>query len=187
MIKYTKLLSGKVSASDFNDDIALADISAAMPNMSGGAVLIKGSECKYLLGIHLGVFFHEKTTHKQIEEVEQLPSSALVEFLGENVVATLSYSLFMDRIVLTTPAVVENDQSIASPCKEAIPEINAPSAVWSPPGSIRSRILDAMENIPQKGSMSYFVLSDAKKRGLKRNQTTQTSKPARSFAMRKSS
>ena len=69
LTKYTKLLSRIVSASDCNDDIALADISAAMPNMLGGAVLSIASEFQYLLGIHLGVISHEETTHKQIEEV----------------------------------------------------------------------------------------------------------------------
>ena len=115
-MKYTKLLPEIVSASDCNDDVALADVSAAMPNMSGGAVLSRRSEFKYLLGINLGLFSHEETTHKQIEKVEQLPSSAPVEFLSENGTVTLSYFLFMDKIVLTKPDVVENDQSNASPC-----------------------------------------------------------------------
>ena len=43
----TEFLDGIISASD--DDIAVADISAAMPNMSGGAVLSKLSEFKYLV------------------------------------------------------------------------------------------------------------------------------------------
>ena len=186
MINHTKLLSGKVSASNCNDDIALSDITAVMPKMSGGAVLRSASELKYQLGIHMGVIYHEETTQKQIKEVEQVSSSAPVEFLGENALETKSVTLFEDRIVLIKPAVVKNDQSIASPCKEVIPEINALSIVGSPPENIRSRVLYAMENKPQEGSMTYFLpkrtlvaylnLCDAsKKRGLKRSLTTQTS------------
>ena len=128
----------------------------------------------------------EGEKQKQIKEVEQVSSSAPVEFLGENALETKSVTLFEDRIVLIKPAVVKNDQSIASPCKEVIPEINALSIVGSPPENIRSRVLYAMENKPQKGSMTYFLpkrtlvtylnLCDAsKKRGLKRSLTTQTS------------
>jgi hypothetical protein len=76
----------------------------------------------------------------------QLPSSTSEE-----------YHIFEDPIFHSQPAVVVDDESLASPGKEDIPDIDALSIVGSPPENIRSRGLYAMENVPLKGSMAYFV------------------------------
>ena len=190
----TKHLAGIISAVDAIEVIALADISASMPNMSGGAVLSKGGEFKYLLGLHMGVCWHEERAHK-IKGAE--PSGASQELLSENAIAVEQLYLVQDKTVLIKPikpAVDENEQSIASPCKEAIPAIDALSVVESPPENTRSRGLYAMENIPQKGSMAYFVpkRTIAKylqtlcktKRPSKSSHTTQRSKSVRKVVTR---
>lgn len=185
LLECPKLLSGIVSAAGAVHDVALADISAAMPNMSGGPVLSKCSEFKLLLGLHLGVYWHEQTAHKPIKEAEQLPSSA-----------TEGYHIVQDRIILSKPAVIVDDQSLASPGKEDIPDIDALSIVGSPPENIRSRGLYAMENVPQKGSMAYFVPTHTivrylvpninLKRILKSSHTTQRSKSTRNYKKKSS-
>jgi hypothetical protein len=111
--------------------------------------LRKRSEFKLLLGLHLGVYWHEQTAHKPIKEAEQLPSST-----------SEGYHIVQDPIFLSQPAVVVDNQSLASPGKEDIPDIDSLSIVGSPPENIRSRGLYAMENVPQKGSMAYFVRPD---------------------------
>jgi hypothetical protein len=131
LLEYPKLLSGIISAAGAVHDVALADISAAMPNMSGGPVLSKCSEFKSLLGLHLGVYWHEQTAHKPIKEAEQLPSST-----------SEGYHIVQDPMFLSQPAVVVDDQSLASPGKEDIPD-NSLSIVGSHPENIRSRGLYA--------------------------------------------
>ena len=190
----TKFLAGIISAVDAIEVIALADISASMPNMSGGAVISKVGEFKYLLGLHMGVFWHEERAHK-IKGAE--PSGASQELLSENAIAVEQLYLVQDKIIPIKPAVKENDQSIASPCKEAIPAINALSIIESPPENTRYRGLYAMENIPQKGSMAYFVpkRTIAKylqtlcktKRPSKSSHTTQRQKSGRNGVTRKTS
>ena len=143
-----KILSGLVSAAGAALDIALADISGSMPNMSGGAILGKITRYEVLLGIHKGVYWHEERGHRPIEEEEEVPNST-----------SEGYQIIIDPTIATRPTVdvVMDDQSNVSPGKADRPDIDALSIVGSPPENVRFRGLYAMENVPHKGSMSYFV------------------------------
>jgi hypothetical protein len=145
-IEHPKLLLGVVSAAGAAIDIALTDISGSMPNMSGGAVLGKFNNYTVLVGIHTGNIWHLAKDNMPVKQVEEVPY------------ITSDHQMKLDRLIYTEPsgALAVDDQSPGSPEKAEVPNIEG-LILGSPKKNTRTRGLHAVENIPHKGSMSYFV------------------------------
>jgi hypothetical protein len=144
-----KLLLGSVSAAGAAIDIALTDISGSMPNMSGGAVLDKMYNYSVLAGIHMGNIWHDAKDKKPVNEVAEVTYTPS------------DHQMRYDRLIIPTEptvAAVVDDQSPESPEKAEVPNMEA-LILGSPPENARSRGFYAVENIPHKGSMTYFVPS----------------------------
>jgi hypothetical protein len=81
-----------------------------------------------------------------------------VKEVEESLHITSDHQMKSDHLIHYEPtvAVAVDDQSPESPEKAEVPNIEA-LILGSPPEKARTRGLYAVENIPHKGSMSYFV------------------------------
>jgi hypothetical protein len=141
-----KINCGKVSAALVFDSIALTDVSSTLPSSSGGAVASIIDQAKHLLGIHMGTFWHE--------DLENKPETQMIR--DSNTILEL-YAIQHDKVL--DGNVVTEESFNSSPSKDSSPpglDLKA-LEIDSPPENIRLRGLYALDNVPHKGSMSYFV------------------------------
>ena len=165
LVTSAKFHSGRVSAAGSFHDTAFTDISGCLPNTSGGAMISSIDSGKHILGIHMGVIWHEDLDNKLGHVIEELPE---IEVGKE-------YHLWVDEVLPSTPpdspapdgAPRKGD---TSKLKELTPSSTADIPIVSPAGNTRSRGMYASDNIPFKGAMSYFVTNATILKILKANQ-----------------
>ena len=132
----TKIYRGTVSAAENHYTEALTDITP-MPNSSGGPVLSR-SDHRMLLGIHMGVTYHENTTNKLSRPAPPRPS-------------TRSY------VLVTDDALIKPIKRRKSRSAQVTGRPDSPPD--QSPGNTCKRSLYACDNVEHKGALAYFVTS----------------------------
>ena len=165
LVTSVKFHSGRVSSAGSFHDTAFTDISGCLPNTSGGAMISSIDSGRHILGIHMGVIWHEDLDNKVGYEIEGLRKIEVGE----------EYHLWVDQVLPSTPC--NSPAPDGTPRKgntskvvELAPSNTADIQIVSPAGNTRLRGMYASDNIPFKGAMSYFVTDVTILKILKANQ-----------------
>ena len=165
LVSSAKFHCGRVSSAGSFHDTAYTDISGCLPNTSGGAMISSIDSGKHILGIHMGVIWHEDLDNKVGHEIEELPEIEVGQ----------EYELWEDLVLPSTPpdslGLLDGTpmKGNTSKLEELAPSITADIPIVSPAGNTRLRGMYASDNIRFKGAMSYFVTDVTILRILKAN------------------
>ncbi|PNH10924.1 hypothetical protein TSOC_002306 [Tetrabaena socialis] len=141
------LLSGSISWLDEDLDLALGGYAGAMPNFSGGAVVLSGGITGTLVSVHLGAVWHREgeppTGDDGRPQGDQLAEGAWGE---RDVMETNCWCEAPHVAMLSTGAKRRRTSGSTSGSQ----------------GKDGSRLAEAtlqycVANVPHKGSLSYFV------------------------------
>ncbi|PNH01367.1 hypothetical protein TSOC_012753 [Tetrabaena socialis] len=141
------LLSGIISWLKRNLDLALADYTGAMPNFSGGAVVLSGGPTGTLVGVHLGAVWHREGEPPTGDDVQPQGDQLAEGAWGErDVMETDCWCEALHVAMLSTGGKKRRTSGSTSTSQ----------------GKDRSRLAEAaiqycVANVPHKGSLSYFV------------------------------